>query len=92
MCTSPQEEAYNSGIIKNTLKCLQIWLKSPLEEPKMKTKRNAQKLTKKFENYGPTLHLKRIIKVSETLWHQFHLVAFSGRIDKNLFLQKTKQK
>ena len=36
---------------------------------------------------GPILHLKFIIKLSETLWYQFQMAAYSSGINQN-FLQK----
>ena len=47
------------------------------------------KMGKKIEN-GPIFHLKRIIKLSKTMWHRFQMVAFLCGIEQNLLLQKTK--
>ena len=44
--------------------------------------------TKKIEKYGPILQLKRVIKLSETLWYRFLMVAQSSGIDQNLLPKK----
>ena len=46
-----------------------------------------QNLTK-TEEYGPTLDLKRIIKLAETLRYRFQMFINSCGIDQNLLLQE----
>ena len=41
---------------------------------------------------GHFWHLKRIIKLSETLWYRFQMAAYSCSIDQNLLLQRNQVK
>ena len=56
---------------------------------KQLTKKKPKMVKKKFKN-GPIFHLKRIIKLSKTLWHRFQMVGFLCVIEQNLLLQKIK--